>query len=289
MSDKFISWEEAVAWLVLQPDKQDLVRDCYFDSSPEVAAKRYWQSEEWKSIRVFLPNVPAGHVLDLGAGRGIASYALAKEGWNVMAVEPDSSVLVGGGAIRKVAQSEGLPIKVTQEFGERLPFEAATFDLIFARQVLHHARDLSMLCAEIFRVLKPGGKFIAVRDHVISSPGDLSAFLQTHPLHQLYGGENAFQIRQYRTAVLSAGFNIEKTLRPFDSVINYAPYTRDSLRDELKRRLVHLPMGRIVGRLLNTGMIMDITLALLSRFDNRPGRLYSFICNKPLDSNPRNH
>jgi len=280
MNVKSISWEEAVKWLISQPDKQGLVRDCYYDSSPEIAARRYYQSDEWTAVRTFLPKV-TGRALDLGAGRGIASYALAQESWKVVAVEPDPSDLVGGGAIRKIAQSESLSIEVVQEFGERLPFESATFDLIFARQVLHHAHDLPMLCAEIFRVLKPGGKFIAVRDHVISSPRDLSIFLQIHPLHQLYGGENAFQLSQYKGAIHAAGFLIDRILRPFDSVINYAPHSRDSLRDELKSKFARFPMGGILGRFLDVGVIMKIFLASLSRFDNRPGRLFSFICSKP--------
>ncbi len=280
MSDKFLSWEAAVAWLVAQPDKQELVRDCYYDPLPEVAAKRYWQSEEWNAVRTLLPTVP-GRALDLGAGRGIASYALAKEGWSVVAVEPDPSDFVGGGAIRKIAQSACLPIEVVQEFGERIPRESLSFDLVIGRQVLHHARDLPALCAEVFRVLKPGGTFIAVRDHVISSPNDLPAFFKIHPLHQLYGGENALQVGQYLDALRVAGFRLDRVLRSFDSVINYAPYARDSLREELKRRLASLPLGAIAGRLLNVEMIMDISLALLSRIDGRPGRLYSFICGKP--------
>ena len=36
----------------------------------------------------------AGRALDLGAGNGILSYALAREGWSVTAVEPDPSALV---------------------------------------------------------------------------------------------------------------------------------------------------------------------------------------------------
>ena len=103
VDNTFTSWEDAVAWLVEQPDKQDLVRDCYYDSSPEIAARRYSQSEEWSAIHSLLPAI-AGKVLDLGAGRGIASYSLAKEGWSVVALEPDPSDLVGGGAINKISQ-----------------------------------------------------------------------------------------------------------------------------------------------------------------------------------------
>jgi len=280
MSDKYVSWEEAVAWLVAQPDKQELVRDCYYDSSPLVAAERYSQSDEWTAIRALLPAVP-GRALDVGAGRGIASYALANAGWSVVAIEPDPSNFVGRGAIRNIAQSKGLPIETLEEFGERIPCDSVSFDLVLARQVLHHARDLPALCTEAFRVLKPGGTFVAVRDHVISSPGDLPAFFQIHPLHQLYGGENALQARQYLDALRAAGFHVEKTLRSFDSVINYAPQSRASLRNELQRRLGRVPLGRIAGQCLHFEVILDMALAILSRVDRRPGRLYSFICNKP--------
>lgn len=282
MSDKFVTWEAAVSWLLAQPDKQSLVRDCYFDASPESAAKRYWQSAEWQAICAFVPPV-AGQALDLGAGRGIASYALAKEGWHVVALEPDPSELVGGGAIHTIARTENLPIEVLQEFGERIPCASASFDLVFARQVLHHARDLGALCAEIFRLLKPGGKLIAVRDHVVSSPKDLPAFWQIHPLHQLYGGENAFCAAQYLGALRSAGFCVDEVLRPFDSVINYAPYTRNSLREALQLRLRQVPLGGLAGRLLDANRVLDLSLAILSRVDRRPGRLYSFICSKPLE------
>jgi SAM-dependent methyltransferase len=280
MSDNYVSWEEAVAWLVAQPDKQELVRDCYFDSSPEAAAERYSQSDEWKAIRALLPSLP-GRALDVGAGRGIASYALAKAGWSVVAIEPDPSNFVGRGAIQKIAQSKRLPIETVEEFGERIPRDSGSFDLVVARQVLHHARDLQALCAEVFRVLKPGGKLIAVRDHVISSPGDLPAFLQVHPLHQLYGGENAYQLSQYLDSLRAAGFRVEQMLRSFDSVINYAPHTRETLRGEFQRRLSRFPLGGLAGSCLNLNPIMDMSLALLSRIDRRPGRLYSFICSKP--------
>jgi len=280
MNDKFISWEAAVAWLVAQPDKQDLVRDCYYDASPLAAAVRYRASEEWQAVRALMP-VAAGRALDIGAGRGISSYALAKDGWEVVALEPDPSDLVGGGAIRSIAASEGLPIEVIQEFGEHIPCDSGSFDLVFARQVLHHARDLPALCAEVFRLLKPGGMLIAVRDHVISSPDDLQAFWQIHPLHQLYGGENAFMAGQYLGAMREAGFRVERVLRPFDSVINFAPYGRASLREALKSRLKRFPLGGVVGKLLDVEMVMTIALAALSRLDRRPGRLFSFVCIKP--------
>lgn len=282
MNDKFVSWEAAVSWLMEQPDKQELVRDCYYDPSVTVAAQRYQNSAEWEAIQRLLPTPLAlGHALDLGAGRGIASYALAKAGWNVLAVEPDASNLVGAGAIEQIAQTENLPIKVIKEFGEKIECESESFDLVFARQVLHHAHNLNQLCAEVFRLLKPGGSFIAVRDHVISSKADLQAFLDIHPLHHLYGGENAFTEAEYIAAMKNAGFIVKRVVKSFDSVINYAPYSDESLKTELKNRIKKLPIIGNINGLLNNKWLYKLTLKLLSVFDSRPGRLYSFVCIKP--------
>ena len=280
MSDKFVSWEDAVSWLMDQPDKQDLVRDCYYDASVTEAAQRYWKSPEWHALKAILPSL-LGRALDLGAGRGIASYALAKEGWSVLSLEPDSSNLVGAGAIEYLAQSEALPIQVVKEFGEKIKCDSASFDLVFARQVLHHAHDLKQLCAEVYRVLKPGGSFIAVRDHVISSQADLPAFFDEHPLHHLYGGENAFTEAEYIAAMKNAGFIVKRVVKSFDSVINYAPYSDESLKTELKNRIKKLPIIGNVNSLLNNKWLYKLTLKLLSVFDSRPGRLYSFVCIKP--------
>src|SRR5579871_6661341 len=107
------TWEQAVADLLADPERSALARDCYFDGTPAEAGARYWSSEEWRAARELLPRSP-GKALDVGAGRGIASYALAREGWRVCALEPDASALVGAGAIRALVEATGQPITVHQ-------------------------------------------------------------------------------------------------------------------------------------------------------------------------------
>lgn len=282
-SSVFATWESAVAWLRTQPDQRDLVIDAYYDDPLPAAAHRYWQSAEWQAVRTHLPNPANAHALDVGAGRGIASYALAREGFAVTALEPDPSALVGAQAIRQLAGEAGLPITVTEEFSERLPFPDADFDVVFARAVLHHTTDLAAACHEFFRVLKPGGSLIAVREHVISRDADLPAFLELHPLHKLYGGENAFRLDAYTTALQAAGFQLQRVLAPLRSPINFAPQTTRTLQDEVARRLSRgLPgLARLLGVALRLPSVWASLLPVLERVDHRPGRLYSFIARKP--------
>ncbi len=281
ITPRFSTWEQAVQWLRDQPNQRELVSAAYYDDPLPAAAERYRQSEEWSAIRPLLPE-ERGRALDVGAGRGIASYALAHEGYRVTALEPDPSDLVGAEAIRSLAVHSRLPIDVTQEFSERLPFPDQCFDLVFARAVLHHTRDLTAACAEFFRVLKPGGRLLAVREHVISRAEDLEAFLRIHPLHHLYGGENAFRLAQYEDAIRAAGFQIALTLAPFESAVNFAPHTLKTLQREVAAKATcRLPGARaVVAASLAIPAVWSLVRTLLTRVDHRPGRLYSFVANR---------
>lgn len=268
MAEGVATWEDAVRWLRAQPESRDLVEACFFDDPLSEAADRYWRSTEWAAVRRWIGN-PPGRALDVGAGRGIASFALAKDGWMATALEPDPSDLVGAGAIRALAGEAGVAIDVVETWGETLPFESESFDVAHCRQVLHHAHDLGKFCAEVGRVLKPGGVMIATREHVISAESDLPEFLANHPLHKLYGGENAFLLEQYRSAITNAGLRLERVLNRLESDINLYPTTTQ----DVKRR--------IAGRLrLSPFLVPDFALKLAGSIGNLPGRLYTFVARK---------
>jgi SAM-dependent methyltransferase len=264
-SDSVPTWEDAVVWLRNQPGESELVRACFFDDPLRDAAERYYASSEWIAVRSLLAG-RHGAALDLGAGRGISSYALARDGWQVSALEPDPSEVVGAGAIRALARETGLSIRVEQEWGESLPFPSSSFDVVHGRQVLHHARNLKQLCVEVARVLKPGGRFIATREHVISKVEDLSDFLASHPLHKMYGGEHAYLLDEYLDAIRGSGIILTKVLNPYQSDINLYPDTISDLKRRFARR-IYLPAA----------VIPDFSLAALGAMSQVPGRLYTFV------------
>jgi len=267
-SAPLVSWEAAVLWLKSRSEHQALVRDCYYDDPLAAAARRFHAGAEWQAVRAFLPHPLAGmKALDVGAGLGIAAYALAVDGWDVTALEPDPSCIVGTGAIQQLMEDTGDLIKVDQEWGERLPYADATFDIVHARQVLHHAKDLERLCGEVCRVLRPGGIFVATREHVISREEDLEAFQNSHPLHFLYGGENAHTLARYEEALQTAGFRIRHVLSPWESDINLFPQAFQDVRSMVARRL-RCPFPRLIP----TWMVHR-----WSRQLETPGRLYTFV------------
>ena len=277
-----LTWEESVQSLRNQPEQKELVQYCYYDDPLESAAERFAQSEEWFAVTQLLKQKIPGQVLDIGAGRGISSYAFAKAGCSVTALEPDSSNLVGAGSISNLFKNTGLPIQIVQEWGETLPFANNTFDIVYGRAVLHHAKDLKQLCKEAARVLKPGGYFIATREHILSRKEDLQNFLDSHPLHHLYGGENAYLLEEYTDAIRSSGLQIIRSFNPLESVINYFPLSKSQYQSQVKNSLARRFGETLASKLAMFEQVQALYSWYMSRKLDTPGRLYSFLAVKPL-------
>jgi SAM-dependent methyltransferase len=215
-------------------------------------------------------------VLDMPGGNGIATYAFAHAGFDVTCVEPDPSATLGRGAIEHVRRATGFHADIVDAYGECLPFADGTFDVVYVRQGLHHARDLPLMVAELTRVLKSGGLVIACREHVVDDYGkSLQDFLDSQIDHQLYGGENAFTLADYRSALERSGLSIEVELGPYDSVINAYPNTPEVL----ERRILESRPGCVLARVLPSAFVIAVGAWLVKR-RKLPGRLYSFVALK---------
>ena len=92
-------------------------------------------------------------VVDLGAGTGRASLAMAALGWQVTAVEPGGPMLE---QLSGRASDEGLLVSTIQASAESTGLDPASVDLVTAAQAFHwFAKEAAL--AEIARILRAGG------------------------------------------------------------------------------------------------------------------------------------
>jgi SAM-dependent methyltransferase len=269
------SWEEAIDILRKDPEHRELIYDAYLTSDLSENCRRFAQSAEFSEvlelISMYRPD--AREVLDIPGGNGIATYAFARAGFSVVVVEPDPSTSVGRGAIAASLQTEGLEVEIVDAFGEGLPFDSDSFDVVYVRQGLHHAQNLNAMLGEYARVLRPRGLLLACREHVVDDYGaSLRDFLAAQVDHQLYGGENAFTLADYRAAFVNAGFSIVREIGPYDSPINLHPNTPESLETKICESVP----GKILRLVLPRSLVCRLGMWHLKR-SHRPGRLYSFV------------
>jgi ubiquinone/menaquinone biosynthesis C-methylase UbiE len=282
INPQLMSWEQAVAWARQEPSMAGLVQVCYYDDPIEAAAARFLTSEEWPAITGFLPPKPSARVLELGAGRGIVSWAFATCGCEVYAIEPDPSTLVGAGAIRRLCMATGQSIGIIESAGGKLNFADGYFDYVLCRGVLHHVSNLEQVCREIFRVLRPGGRFLAIKEHSADSPEELAAFLRSHPLHHLYGGEHAFPLATYKQCIYDAGFRRLRTFSQFNHPITSAPaVTSGAIRGMIERALRKIMPQGLAARFAKMGFVERAYRRWMTWNSQAPGPMHTFFAQKP--------
>lgn len=277
-----MTWEETIQLIRTRPEFQFLVEKAYFEEQLSLNVERFRKSEEYREIlskiKQYAPD--AKNILDIGSGNGITAIAFALDGYEVTTVEPDPSNTIGAGAIRSLKAEYRLSnITVHEAFAEEINFEDGSFDIVFARQCMHHAYDLSKFVSEMSRVLKKGGMFFTVRDHVIYDEEDKKRFLENHPLQKYYGGENAFTPAEYREAISNANLYLLEEIKFYDSVINYFPMSKRDFENK-KRNMLSRFWERKLMYFFPNYKSRFITRQLSAEEIKVPGRMYSYIATK---------
>ena len=125
-------------------------------------------------------------VLDIGAGLGGIDILLAREhgAKEVIGIDVDPRLI---DEARHLVREEGLEDRIRFDLVEPglLPYAVESFDAVFSKDAMVHIRDKAALYAEVMRVLKPGGCFIAAdwlwADNAETSPAVIN-WLSKGPL-----------------------------------------------------------------------------------------------------------
>jgi ubiquinone/menaquinone biosynthesis C-methylase UbiE len=135
------------------------------DGSTELA-KRHWNrtplfiSEEqrysiypWLYDAAEFRNHGGERVLEIGCGTGCDLLQFAKHGAHAYGID------ITERHITLAKQRCGTMVSVCYGDARFIPFRPATFDYVYSHGVVHHSDQPEAIVAEIFRVLKPGGRY----------------------------------------------------------------------------------------------------------------------------------
>ncbi len=179
----------------------------FFDSHGAVEAYDVFTpatNERLINTFVRLSGLPSGmRVVDLGCGSGVFTNLLRKRGYRCTGVDLSPNMIA-------IAQAKFSDIEFHIGDIESLPFTDASFDGVLLSGVLHHFPDRSRCAAEVFRILRPGGKFVAF------DPNRMNPFMylyrdRSSPFYSSVGvteNERPVLAHEVATAFREAGFRV---------------------------------------------------------------------------------
>ncbi len=142
--------------------ESDAYRQVRLDTYGEDFGQTSWvTNEESSQIPHLLDVGPHSYVLEVGCGSGgYALHLIEKLGCRLVGLDLNSP---GTHNANQLAQAKGLASQAHFEqcdASKPLAFDRHTFDAVFANDVLCHLPGRSQVLAEIFRILKPGGRML---------------------------------------------------------------------------------------------------------------------------------
>lgn len=172
-------------------------------------------------------DLEAKTVLDIGSGSGGITVDLVRRHGARRVIGIDVEAGVCAEAQKRVARA-GLTdrVEIREVAPSPLPLDDASVDIVFSKDSIIHVPDKETLAREAFRVLRPGGWFVA-SDWLISHDGEPSPEMAYYIRCEDLDFAMASPAR-YRRALEAAGF---EEIR----LVNRNAWYREEARRELAR------------------------------------------------------
>ena len=179
---------------------------------PAVLRSHGWRTAE-NSAGYLLPRLrPSDRLLDIGVGPGTITVDLAARlpAGCVIGIDNAAAALEAARTLADARKVTNLTLRAGDAYA--LDFEAGSFDVVHAHQVLQHLADPVAALREMRRVCRPGG-VVAVRDAdyaAMTWHPDHPALSRWHTLLQRLaraGGGEPDAGRRLKTWAMDAGFS----------------------------------------------------------------------------------
>lgn len=178
----------------------------------------------------------------LGLGRGLGTDWLqyARQGASVIVCSPSAAELA---LTRRNFELRGLPGRFLHAAMNSLPLETASIDVLCLNSLLDPTAEPKAIIDEVYRVLKPGGKVLAVAP----ARYDLDYFARfLLPWRHWFGSRSQGQLRP-------AGYSVRGLRRLFNRFGDCRVHKRQLRRREVPHPWRWLPrplLERLMGRVL---------------------------------------
>lgn len=161
-------------------------------------------------------------VLDLGTAVGHTAFALAPRAAWVHGVDLTLEMLHR--AQRLAGERHVSNVSLTRADVTRLPFCAASVDLVTCRYSAHHYAQPREVMREVARVLRPGGRFI-LADTIAPDDPALDTFVNAVELLRDRSHVRDHTVAQWKTMLGDAGFTSE-LLYTWDVELDFADWVQ---------------------------------------------------------------
>jgi len=148
-----------------------------------------------------------GSVLEIGFGTGLNLPFYPRQIRQLTAVDPNPGM--SKRAQNRIRKS-GIEVHCHQLRSEHLPFNDNSYDCIVSTFTLCSIQDVSPAMREVFRVLKPGGKFVFL-EHGLSPDSNIERWQRRINGIQRWFGGGCSLIRNMKEIVSAQPFTVMDT------------------------------------------------------------------------------
>ena len=135
------------------PDAADLAQSHWNETPLFLTEEERYSTYPWLYNAAEFRKHPGEEVLEVGCGTGADLLQFAKHGALATGVDLTAN------HVELARNRVGELAAVYRADARYLPFEDESFDYVYSHGVLHHCDEPAKVVREIFRVLRPGGRF----------------------------------------------------------------------------------------------------------------------------------
>jgi SAM-dependent methyltransferase len=173
----------------------------------------YWyvQARSMYQLLSTVPFWPRQSILDVGSNTCWAANHFAERGLGAIALDIATAELQGLYTADYFIDEGNVYFERVLGSMDAIPLASSSVDYVYCCEVLHHndPAGLRRTFAEVFRVLRPGGRLLMVNE-TLKSLRDPSG-VHLHGVEQFEGYEHAHWAMRYRWEAMRAGFFTEVT------------------------------------------------------------------------------